>query len=213
MSEATQSCEQCGATIYPEHIAKKKAGRVGGKLLCPSCVAEKIREHQASGKQGASASGVIASAPVAAAATSGQRAGAQAVGGGSGLIRPAGASGTSGTIAPPKEETEEPLSLVSDEEMAADKGASIRSFNVSSLAQADRHENFKRGLVDAAMGATRCRTFHAKLTDAALSYMDNQINEWIDAHRDFHIKFAVGTIGMFEAKQHQEPHLIVNVFY
>lgn len=205
MAEATQSCEQCGATIYPEHIAKKKAGRVGGKLLCPACVAEKIREHQAAGKAGGSTSGVIAAAPAASAASS--------VGGGSGLIRPAGTSGTSGTIAPPKEETEEPLSLVSDEEMAADKGASIRSFNISSLAQADRHENFKRGLVDASMGATRCRTFHAKLTDAALSYMDNQINEWVDAHRDFHIKFAVSTIGMFEAKQHQEPHLIVSVFY
>jgi hypothetical protein len=34
-------CAECGATIYPEHLAKGTAEHVEGKLLCPFCVREK----------------------------------------------------------------------------------------------------------------------------------------------------------------------------
>jgi predicted nucleic acid-binding Zn-ribbon protein len=39
--EVVKSCEQCGATIYPEHITTGRAMIVGGKLLCPICLGEK----------------------------------------------------------------------------------------------------------------------------------------------------------------------------
>lgn len=188
----TYSCEKCGATIYPEHIQKRRAGKVGGKLLCPMCVAERIKELQAGGAATPAVSG-------------------------SGLINAASRE-SSGVVAVKSAPADAPLTLV-DEDPAMASGSAdkpdkaIRSFVKTSLAQADRHENFQRALNPSSGLATRCRTFHAKLTDAALSYMDNQINEWVEAHPDVHIKFATATIGMVEAKQHQEPNIILSVFY
>lgn len=204
MAEGTMSCEQCQAAVTADQIAAKKAGKVGGKLLCPTCVADKIREIQAAksaGSESLSHSGVIraSSQPAKVAATSG-------------VIRPAGGMAAP-AVTPVKDETEEPLSLVSETEKPGVASTAIRTFVKSSLAQEDRHENFNRELVERSRGATRCRTFHSKLTDAALSYLDNQINEWVDAHPEIHIKFATSTIGLMEAKQHQEPHVIMSVFY
>jgi len=42
--EEIKSCEQCGATIYPEHIESNKASFWAGHLLCPACLAEKKSE-------------------------------------------------------------------------------------------------------------------------------------------------------------------------
>lgn len=71
---------------------------------------------------------------------------------------------------------------------------------------------YERQLDTRAISATRCRTFHAKLSEAALSFMNNQINEWIDKNPNITIKFATSTIGIFEGK-HAEPNLILTVFY
>lgn len=60
--------------------------------------------------------------------------------------------------------------------------------------------------------ATRCRTFHAKLTDGATIYMNREINEWIDGNEHIRIKFATSTIGVYEGKR-ADPHLIVTLFY
>ena len=35
-----KSCEECGASVYPEHINAGKAGLWGGKLCCVHCLAE-----------------------------------------------------------------------------------------------------------------------------------------------------------------------------
>jgi hypothetical protein len=69
-----------------------------------------------------------------------------------------------------------------------------------------------RALDPAAAGATRCRSFHSKLNEASLEFMNNQLNLWVDADPNIVIKFAASTIGVFEGK-HAEPHLIVTVFY
>jgi hypothetical protein len=205
--ETTHKCEQCGESILAEHIAQRKAGKVAGRLLCPECVG-KIREQRlAAGKPpvGAgvsSSSGVIPTAKAA---------------GASGAIAPASAGGSSGVIhAATPDEADEPLSLINDDGQGAPDPAhsSIRAFTREKLGGGyERQEQFRRGLVDAVQGATRCRTFHAKLADSALAYMDNQINDWIDNNPEVHVKFATSTIGMVEAKQHQEPHVIVTVFY
>ncbi len=39
-SEKTESCQGCGATVYPEHLETGIAKRVDGKLLCSHCVKE-----------------------------------------------------------------------------------------------------------------------------------------------------------------------------
>jgi len=71
---------------------------------------------------------------------------------------------------------------------------------------------FKRALNPTSRGATRMRTFHAKLGDAAMTYMEQQINEWVDSQDDVVIKFCNTTIGVVEGKR-QEPHLIISVWY
>ncbi len=39
--QAFQQCDACGATIYPEHIARQVAEHWEGKLLCVHCLREK----------------------------------------------------------------------------------------------------------------------------------------------------------------------------
>lgn len=76
--------------------------------------------------------------------------------------------------------------------------------------RADLH--LTRPLDPSSPTATRCRTFHCKLNDAAIEFMNNAINSWIDAHQDIRIKFATSTLGVFEGKN-KEPNLILTLFY
>jgi hypothetical protein len=77
-------------------------------------------------------------------------------------------------------------------------------------AYSDSH--LKRKLNADGRFATRCRTFHSKLNDAAITFMNNQINEWADSNPDIAIKFATSTTAVFEGK-HSEQNLVVTVFY
>ncbi|MDY7107709.1 MAG: hypothetical protein SYC29_03640 [Planctomycetota bacterium] len=60
-------------------------------------------------------------------------------------------------------------------------------------------------------GAIHVRTFHSKITDDALAYMDQQINEWLDAHPEYEVKFASMTVGTHSGKL-KEPHVICSVW-
>jgi len=71
---------------------------------------------------------------------------------------------------------------------------------------------FKRKVDPNATGAARCRIFHAKLSDGALTFMNDQINEWLDENPQVSIKFATSTIGILEGK-HAEPNLMLTLFY
>lgn len=75
-----------------------------------------------------------------------------------------------------------------------------------------RDPNWRRALGGEAGLATRSRTFHAKLSEAALSHLNLQINEWVDTHSDVQIKFATSSVGVFEGK-HSEQHLVITIFY
>ena len=75
-----------------------------------------------------------------------------------------------------------------------------------------RSNAFRRALIKDSPYASRCRTFHCKLSDAAFGHLNDQINEWVDAQDDVVIKFASTCIGVVEGK-HSDPHLIVTVFY
>jgi hypothetical protein len=77
---------------------------------------------------------------------------------------------------------------------------------------ADDETKFKRRLDPRSPFGTRCRTFHSKLSDGAVAYMNEQVNDWADSNKDVNIKFATSTIGIFEGK-HADPHLILTVFY
>ncbi len=71
---------------------------------------------------------------------------------------------------------------------------------------------FQRPVNPKGATASRCRTFHCKLTDAALSFMTNQINDWLDKNEDICVKFSTSCIGMFEGK-HSELNLFLTLFY
>ena len=60
-------------------------------------------------------------------------------------------------------------------------------------------------------GATHVRTFHSKLTNEALIYMDQTVNEWLDQHPEFEVKFVTTSVGELTGKL-KEPHLICQVW-
>ena len=77
---------------------------------------------------------------------------------------------------------------------------------------AREERRFSRPLNKTGAGATRCKTFHSKLSDDAVRHLDDLVNEWLEKNPDIEIKFATSTVGLWTGK-HAEPNLILNVFY
>ena len=217
------SCASCGATIYPEHMQQHKADRVAGRLLCPHCLTEEksgaAAAMGAAPMAGAGATGIGAAAGIGVA--SARVAGSTpAPSGAGGAASPSGAGtassgpmeiGTDTIVLSDEPEPAIPLTGAAD----APPAGGIRQFAAASGISFDhqhKHAGFRRGLLQGSGNATRCRSFHAKLTDAALAHMNDQINEWVDEHDDIEIKFASSNIGVVEGK-HADPHVIVTVFY
>jgi hypothetical protein len=75
-----------------------------------------------------------------------------------------------------------------------------------------KEPTYKRSLMTESPHATRCKTFHCKMSDAPIVHLNEQINEWVDAHPDVVIKFATQTVGVVEGK-HNDPHLLITIFY
>lgn len=111
----------------------------------------------------------------------------------------------------------EPIELEgSDTQSSAPDSSSsrIHSATATSLGvgKAWDDSGFKRPLDTRAISATRCRSFHSKLTANALQFMNKQINDWLDENEQITVKFATSTMGVFEGK-HAEPNLILTIFY
>lgn len=165
MSDISGACENCGASIYRQHIDSGIARYEGGKMLCSHCVIEYEKAH---------------------------------------------ANEESQELAPIAFDDDG-----DDDELAVDLSQSrIHSASAATLGQAGGWDDarFGRQLDTRAISATRCRSFHSKLSDAALSFLNNQVNEWIDGDPNITVKFASSTIGIFEGK-HAEPNLILTLFY
>ena len=77
--------------------------------------------------------------------------------------------------------------------------------------EAKHEENWNRTPNTTGSGAIHVRTFHCKLTDDALTYLDQMVNEWLDAHPQYEVKFAITTVGILTGKL-KEPHMIVQVW-
>ena len=71
---------------------------------------------------------------------------------------------------------------------------------------------WKRQPKQSGTGACRVRTFHGKLSDQGLEYIDEAINVWLDDHPEVDIKFVTSNVGMFDGK-FKDIALIVNVWY
>lgn len=61
-------------------------------------------------------------------------------------------------------------------------------------------------------GAIHVRTFHCKMSDDALGFLDQQINEFLDAHPQYEVKFSTVCVGEFQGKMGREVHMIVQVW-
>ena len=89
-------------------------------------------------------------------------------------------------------------------------GSKIRAFTQS--LGTDRHESeWSRTPNTTGTGAIHCKTFHCKLTGESLEFLDRQINEWLDAHPQYEVKFVSTSVGDWTGKI-REPNLIVQVW-
>jgi hypothetical protein len=75
-----------------------------------------------------------------------------------------------------------------------------------------KKHDWKRKTTSTGTGACRVRTFHGKLSDQGLEYIDEAINVWLDGHPEIDIKFVTTNVGMFDGK-FKDLALIVNVWY
>ncbi len=175
-----RTCDDCGSTIYPEHLERRLAVEVAGKLLCAHCYQQQhATPADTTAAGGAEPPGGLSPAPL----------------------------------------RDDVLVLAEEEPGANDARVStaIRAFGggpsgITEGAVRAPQAHLRRPLLAGVPNATRCRSFHCKLTDAAVTHMNDQINEWADAQDDIEIKFATSCIGVVEGK-HADPHMIVTVFY
>ncbi|MBX3375530.1 MAG: hypothetical protein KF678_00830 [Phycisphaeraceae bacterium] len=95
--------------------------------------------------------------------------------------------------------------------VSAEGASKIRAFD-QKLTGSARHEgNWNRTPNVTGMGAIHVKSFHAKLTGESLEFLDRQINEWLDAHPQYEVKFVTSTVGDWTGKL-KEPNLIVQVW-
>jgi hypothetical protein len=107
----------------------------------------------------------------------------------------------------------DPIALVDEpttEEAAAP--SKIRAFG-SSIGDTSTKTNYKRQVNNVpGCGACRIRSFHGRLSDEGLAFMDNKINAWLDEHPEIEVKQVTSTVGLYDGKI-KEPALILNVWY
>lgn len=160
-NEDVSVCEECGASVYKEHIESGIAGRHNGKLLCSHCMAENEGE-----------------------------------------------GGDLDDMAPIEFDD-------SDDDAGTTDMSSTRIHTATGAEReggAKDDSEYSRPLNPNGTGASRCRMFHCRISQGAVDFMVNQMNEWLDENEDVTIKFSTTTIGLFEGK-HTEPNLITTVFY
>ena len=112
-------------------------------------------------------------------------------------------------VAEEAQEVTEELGAIDLEENEDDQPsqAQIQAFGTRS-----RHdESWSRTPNVTGQGAIHVKTFHAKLREDALAFLDQQVNEWLDSHPEYEVKFVTTTIGELKGKL-VEPALFLNVW-
>jgi hypothetical protein len=118
-------------------------------------------------------------------------------------------SATQRPPAVPAETGMEPIGLVDEPGAAAEAAKKIKAFGVTGQ---QKSHNWKRTPATTGAGAVRVRSFHGRLSDQGLGFMDDQINEWLDAHPEVEVKFVTSSVGTYEGKI-REPALVLNLWY
>ncbi|MBX3367831.1 MAG: hypothetical protein KF912_11015 [Phycisphaeraceae bacterium] len=86
----------------------------------------------------------------------------------------------------------------------------IKAFE-QKLISGKHEESWQRSPNVTGTGAIHVKSFHCKLTEEALHYLDQQINEWLDAHPQYEVKFVTTAVGEWTGKL-KEPNMIVQVW-
>ncbi|QKK09267.1 MAG: hypothetical protein HND58_14610 [Planctomycetota bacterium] len=98
-------------------------------------------------------------------------------------------------------------------DIAAAPAVQAVTSKIKHAADDKRHEdNWSRTPNTPHTGAIHVRTFRAKLSDDSLAYLDQQINEWLDAHPQYEVKLTNTTFGEWSTKLGKEPGIIVSVW-
>ncbi|MDD4892274.1 MAG: hypothetical protein PHU85_20320 [Phycisphaerae bacterium] len=113
------------------------------------------------------------------------------------------------TAAPSEQPTgDEPISLV---DASGEAGESkIQAMGATRITR--QRTKFKRPTTVTGHGATRVRTFHAKIQAEPIEFMDTAINDWLDENPDIEVKFVTSSIGTMAGK-FPEPNIILNIWY
>lgn len=126
-----------------------------------------------------------------------------------GIARPAPGPATAQPAAPQPAQPEKPIALVEEVEEIEQAPPSKIVFGPDVT---HRKHDWKRKTTATGTGAVRVKSFHGKLSDQGIEYLDDSINEWLDAHPDVEVKFVTSTVGMFEGKI-KDLALVLNLWY
>jgi len=109
----------------------------------------------------------------------------------------------------PFDELDEPIEVAEDGKADAGRksDSQIRAFDRGK----SHGDHWDRTPNVTGQGAIHVKTFCAKLRPDALEYMDQQINEWLDAHPEYEVKMTTSSIGELHGKTN-EPALVLNVW-
>jgi len=126
---------------------------------------------------------------------------------GDGAGIPASTSGSSSGVIP----TVKPPNPLNGD--TAENRPKIQHINQALMGNVNtRHtDNWKRKTNLTGNGATHVRSFHCRLAPESLAAMDDQINQWLDAHPDYEVKFVSTNVGDWQGKL-KEPALIVSLW-
>ena len=86
----------------------------------------------------------------------------------------------------------------------------IRTFG-STKKKDDDDSKYQRQLNTTGTGGIRAKTFVAKLRLDAIDHLDHQINDWLDAHPTYEVKYVTTVVGELTGKI-KEPALFMTVF-
>lgn len=108
-----------------------------------------------------------------------------------------------------------PIELEEDEPDAIEVEAADRTAEaqrkIMRFEKPRQHREWARQPNVTGAGAVHCKTFIAKFREESLIHLDDQINEWLDAHPEVEVKFVTQTVGRLIGKT-TEDALIVNLW-
>jgi hypothetical protein len=105
---------------------------------------------------------------------------------------------------------DEPIPVSPPKSTAAPSKPKIQAF--AQQLTGKRHEDqWQRTPNVTGTGAIHLRSFHCKLNSGSLEMLDQQINEWLDEHPQYEVKFVTTSIGDWTGKT-REPNLVVQVW-